>query len=275
MFTSSQETLKQIKRFQFDQNPISLNNFQEIDFSDPDLCNDFLFVLFSHIQENTLDPSLLHGDKLYSLVKSRNNQKACHFFHITKQDMTYVSKFLHTIYNIDPLIFSGNIHNKENKEITHYLSDYIFRETPFDMNNDLIMKAWIVQIFYDLHKQLPDKQKESDLYFLTQLFFEQPLFSQYHDAYNNILLDKTEFSFLTHSQQKLSLAEYFMIAREDLYYDNLLNKEKYIPSRTLCDYLRIIKHSVNHTETHIFIEQHILQSKVAHLQKAAYSTSRL
>lgn len=276
MFACSQETLKQIKRFRFDQNPLSLNNFQESDFSDPDLCNDFLFVLFSHIKEKTISPASLHEDKLHSLIKSRNNQKSCHFLHIMTPDMTQVTQFLHTIYHIDPLIFTGSIQNKDNyKQLTHYLSDYIFCKTTFNLNDDIILKAWLVHIIYNLHKQFPDKEKESDLYFLTQLFFQQPLFTQYNDAYNNILLDKVEFSFLTHSQQKLSLAEYFMIAREDLYYDNLLNKEKYIPSRALCDYLSIIKHSVNHTETHIFIEQHILQSKVAHLQKVAYSTDRL
>lgn len=276
MFACSQETLKQIKRFRFDQKPLSLNNFQESDFSDPDLCNDFLFVLFSHIQEKTLDPTLLNQENLYSLVKSRNNQKACHFFHIMTPDMIKVTQFLNTVYNLDPFIFTGNIHDTDNyKQLTHYLSDYIFRKTTFNVNDDIILKAWLVHIIYNLHKQFPDKEKKSDLYFLTQLFFEQTLFSQYNDAYNNIILDKTEFSFLTQSQHKLSLAEYFMIAREDLYYDNLLNKEKYIPSRALCDYLSIIKHSVNHTETHIFIEQHILQSKVAHLQKVAYSTDRL
>lgn len=276
MLACSQETLKQIKRFRFDQNPLSLNSFQESDFSDPDLCNDFLFVLFSHIKEKTISPASLHEDKLYSLIKSRNNQNACHFLHIMNPDMKQFIPFLHTIYHIDPLIFTGSIQDKDNyKQLTHYLSDYIFRKTTFNLNDDIILKAWLVHIFYDLHKQSPDKEKESDLYFLTQLFFEQTLFSQYNDIYNNTLLNQKEFFFLKPNEYNLSFSEYLMIAREDLYYAYSLHKERYIPSPSLCDYLRIIKHSVNHVETHIFIEQHILQSKVIPFKRSTYSADRL
>lgn len=276
MLTHSPQTMKQIKRFQFDQNPLSLNNFQESDFSDPDLCNDFIFLLFSHVKEKILNPDLLNQNKLYFLVKSRNTEKACSFLHIMTHDMSSIKSFLHKLYDTDSLIFTGNIHNQENYiNLTHYMSDYIFRKTSFDINDDMLMKAWLVNILYDLHKQNPDKEKQSDIYFLTKLFFEQNLFRQYNDTYNNFSLNNNNLFFLTPIQKKFSLSEYLMIAREDLYYKNNLHKEKYYPSNILCDYFSIIKHSVNHAEISIFIEQHILQSKVAHLQKVAYSTDRL
>lgn len=255
--------IKQMKLFDFSNNPLLINHFSAIDFIDHDICNEYLFIIFDYVKQNKHKISSFNYKKVKQLVKNRNINKSFNIQHILTDDFHLLTPFIKIIYTEDNSIFSGDINNKENYEILiHFLSDYIFRNPPLNIRDDILIKAWFIHILYSMHNQNPDKTKHHDLFFLTKLFFEQSFFFTYNDSYNMELLDNNSFFFLNDKQKRLSLSEYLILAKEEMYYDYGLNKENIAISENLASYFLLIRHSVNNPALHSIIEKYILFSKI-------------
>ena len=259
----SSTLMQQMKLFDFFNNPLLINHFSEMDFIDCNICNEYLFIIFDYVKQNKHNISSFNYKKVKQLVKNRNMNKSFNIQYILTDDFHLLAPFIKIIYTEDNSIFSGNINNKENYEIlTHFLSDYIFRNPPLNIRDDILIKAWFTHILYSLHNQNPDKTKHHDLFFLTKLFFEQSFFFTYNDSYNMELLDCNSFFFLNDKQKQLSLSEYLILAKEDMYYDYGLNKENLTISENLASYFLLIRHDVNNLELNSIIEKHILFPKI-------------
>ena len=259
----SSNLMQQMKLFDFFNNPLLINHFSEMDFIDCNICNEYLFIIFDYVKQNKHNISSFNYKKVKQLVKNRNMNKSFNIQYILTDDFHLLAPFIKIIYTEDNSIFSGNINNKENYEIlTHFLSDYIFRNPPLNIRDDILIKAWFTHILYSLHNQNPDKTKHHDLFFLTKLFFEQSFFFTYNDSYNMELLDCNSFFFLNDKQKQLSLSEYLILAKEDMYYDYGLNKENLTISENLASYFLLIRHDVNNLELNSIIEKHILFPKI-------------
>lgn len=270
----SKDIKRQMKIFRFSENPFIINDFSGSDFSDPDICNQYLFLILQSLKEQPYRMHLFNQDKLERLVHCRDKEKATSIQFLISDNLHSVTPVLRILYQADRSLFSGNIHNDINyPQLMHYLTDYIFRYPHLDIREDMLMKAWFVHILYSVFQQEPDKEKQNDLFFLTKLFFEQSYFSVYHDHFNMVTLSHESFFFLDEKQRNFSLSEYLMLAKEDMYYAYKLNHENFQLSDNLIEYFKAIKHSINNESISVLIEKYILQSKVVKNNNAVKSSA--